>query len=130
MKLNLKVMLIIAAVYHILNGLLGLLAPPELMGVKIDASTPMFLVMTMRFWGVASLALGLVAWLIRNAEASKTRDAMVLAMTFFFVLETPVSVYAYFVDPASPHLIFALVEGLIAVGFIFVGRASLSKNAV
>jgi hypothetical protein len=65
MKLNLKVMLIIAAIYHILNGLLGLLVPPQVMGVAINASTPMFLVMTMRFWGVASLALGLIAWLVR-----------------------------------------------------------------
>jgi hypothetical protein len=127
MKLNLKVMLIIAAIYHIGNGLLGLLLPP--MGVTIDASTPMFLVMTMKFWGVASLALGVIAWLVRNAEPSKTRDAVVLGMTFFFVLEAPVSAYGYFVDPGSPHLAFALLEGLIAVGFIIVGRSSMSKNA-
>ena len=129
MKLNLKVMLIIAAIYHIMNGLLGLLAPLEWMGITINASIPMYLVMTMRFWGVASLPLGLIAWLIRNAEASKTRDAVVLAMTFFFVLEAPVSLYGYFVDPGSPHLAFAILEALIAVGFIIVGRSSMSKNA-
>src|SRR3990172_2213664 len=129
MKLNLKVMLIIAAVYHILNGLLGLLAPVSMFGVTMDASTPMFLVMTMRFWGVASLPLGLIAWLIRNAEASKTRDAVVLGLTFFFVLETPVSLYGYFVDPGSPHLIFAVLEALIAVGFFIAGRSSMSTNA-
>ena len=127
MKLNIKVMLIIAAVYHFLNGLLGLLVPPQLMGVAANA--PGFLVMTMRFWGVASLALGLIAWLVRNAEASKTRDALILGMAFFFVLEAPVSAYGHFIDPAGPHLIFAVVEALIAVGFIFVGRASMSKNA-
>jgi hypothetical protein len=128
MKLNLKVMLIIAAIYHIMNGLLGLLVPPEAMGVTMNASTPMFLVMTMKFWGVASLPLGIIAWLVRNAEPSKTRDAVVLGMTFFFVLEAPVSLYGYFVDPGSPHLAFALLEGLIAVGFIIASRSSMSKN--
>jgi hypothetical protein len=128
MKLNIKVMFIIAAIYHFLNGLMGLLVPPQAMGVASDA--PGFLIMTMRFWGVASLALGLIAWLVRNAEASKTRDMLVLGMTFFFVLEAPVSAYGYFIDPGSPHLIFAFVEALIAVGFIFAGRASMSKNAV
>jgi hypothetical protein len=49
-------------------------------------------------------------------------------MTFFFILEAPVSVYGYFVDPGSPHLIFAFVEALIAVGFIIVGRSSMSTN--
>ena len=129
MKLNLKLMLIIAAVYHFMNGILGLFAPLSMVGITIDASTPMYLVMTMRFWGVASLPLGLIAWMIRNAEASKTRDAVVLAMTLFFVIEAPVSLYGYFVDPGSPHLIFAILEALIAVGFFIAGRSSMSKNA-
>ena len=51
----------------------------------------MFLVMAMRFWGVASLPLGLITWLIRNTDASKTRDAVVLGFTFFFVVEAPVN---------------------------------------
>ena len=129
MKLNLTVMFIIAAIYHIINGLLGLLVPPEAMGVVINGSTPMFLVMTMKFWGVASLPLGIIAWLVRNAEPSKTRDAVVLGMIFFFVLETPVSLYGFFVDPGSPHLPFALLEALIAVGLIIAGRSSMSKSA-
>ena len=129
MKLNLKVMLIIAAVYWIFGGIFALLGPPALFGVTITAATPMFLVMTLRFWGVAQLPLGLIAWLIRNADASKTRDAVVLAFTFYFVLEAPVSLYGYFVDPGSPHLVFALIEAMIAVGFIIAGRSSMSKNA-
>lgn len=119
-------MLIIAAVYWILNGLLALVAPLAMFGVAADA--PPFLVMAMRFWGVASLPLGLIAWLIRNAEASKTRDAVVLGFTFFFILQAPVSLYGYFVDPGSPHVVFAVIEALIAVGFIIAGRASMSTN--
>ena len=128
MKINLKVMLIIAAIYWIFNGL-GAFGPLSLLGVTLDASTPMFLVMAVRFWGVANLALGFTAWLVRNAEASKTRDAVVLGFTFFFVLQAPVSLYGYFVDPGSPHLIFAVIEALIAVGLFIAGRSSMAKNA-
>ena len=129
MKINLKVMFIIGAIYWFLNGIGALVGPVSMFGVTLDASTPMFLVMAMRFWGVANLALGLLAWLVRNADASKSRDAIVLAFTFFFVLQAPVSVYAYFVDPGSPHLVFAAVEALIAVGFFLAGRASMAKKA-
>ena len=129
MKLSLKVMLIIAAVYWILNGLLGLLAPLSIVGVAVNASTPMFLVMAMRFWGVASLPLGLIAWLIRDAGGSKTRDAVILGFTFFFVLQAPVSLYAHFVDPVGPHVPFAVIEALIAVGFLMARRSSTSTNA-
>lgn len=127
MKLNLKVMFIIAAIYHIMNVFVGLL-PPGWMGFTFPASTSPYLLMALKFWGVASLPLGIIAWLVRNAEPSKTRDAVVLGMTVFFVVEAPVSAYGYFIDPGSPHLLFALIEGLIAVGFIIAGRASMSKN--
>ena len=129
MKLNLKVMLIIAAIYWILNGLLGLLAPVSMFGIELNASTQMFLVMAMKFWGVASLALGVIAWLVRNAEPSKTRDAVVLGSIFYFALEAPVSFYGYFVDPASPHVVFAVIEALIAVGLFLAYRSRQAATA-
>ncbi len=128
MKLNLKVMFIIAAIYHIGNFFVGLV-PSEWMGMVFPASTPMYLIMTKIFWGVASLPLAIISWLVRNAEPSKTRDAVVLGMTVFFVVQAPVSAYGYFVDPASPHLFFALLEALLAVGFLIAGRSSMSKSA-
>ncbi|MDE3089384.1 MAG: hypothetical protein KGJ80_08360 [Chloroflexota bacterium] len=126
--MKLSVMLIIAAIYWIINGLLGLLAPVSMFGVTTNASTPMFLVMTMKFWGVASLALGVIAWLVRNAEPSKTRDALVLGSIFYFALEAPVSLYGYTIDPASPHVPFAVIEALIAVGLFLAYRSSRATN--
>lgn len=128
MKLN--VMLVIAAIYWILNGLLGLLAPVSMFGITTSASTPLFLVMTMKFWGVASLALGIIAWEVRNAEPSKTRDAVFLGSIFYFVLEAPVSLYGYWVDPGSPHVAFAVIEALIAVGLFLTYRSSRVTTAI
>ena len=127
MKLN--VMLIIAAIYWIINGLLGLLAPVSMFGIELNGATPMFLVMAMKFWGVASLALGVIAWLVRNAESSKTRDAVVLGSIFYFALEAPVSLYGYFIDPGSPHVPFAVVEALIAVGLFLAYRSRQAATA-
>jgi hypothetical protein len=107
MKLNLKVMLIIAAIYHIGNFVVGVI-PSAWMGMVFPASTPMYLVVTKIFWGVASLPLAIIAWWVRNAEPSKTRDAVVLGMTIFFTVQAPVSAYGFLVDPASPHLLFAI----------------------
>jgi hypothetical protein len=126
-KLTLKIMLIIAAVYWIGNGLMALVVPAESIGGKADDSK--FLVMTMKFWGVASLPLGLIAWLIRDAEPSKTRDSVVLAFTFFFILEALVSWYGATIDPASPHVAFGALEALIGVGFIYVGRSSMARSS-
>jgi hypothetical protein len=124
MKIKLNVMLIIAAIYWIFNGLLGLLAPVSMFGVVLNTSTPMFLVMALRFWGVASLPLGLIAWLIRKAEPSKTRDSVVVGFIFFFVLEAPVSLYGHFVDPAGDHVMFAVIEALIAIGLFLAYRSN------
>ncbi|MBI4790665.1 MAG: hypothetical protein HY782_26855 [Chloroflexi bacterium] len=126
MKLN--IMLIIAAIYWILNGLLGLLAPVSMFGIEMNAATPTFFVMAVKFWGVASLALGVIAWLVRNAEPSKTRDAVVLGSIFYFALEAPVSFYGYFIDPGSPHVPFAIIEGLIAVGLFLAYRSRVVAN--
>ena len=127
--MKLKVMFIITAIYGLYVGLVGLLSPLGFMGIAIG-STPMFLVMTMKFWGVAGLALGVIAWLVRNAEASKTRDAVVLGLTFYFILQALVSLYGQFVDPSplSMHWLFAMIEALIAVGLFMAYRSSRATN--
>ena len=85
-------------------------------------STPMFLVKAMRFWDVANLALDLIAWLVRNADASKARNAAVLGFLFFFALQAPVSLYGFFVNPVSTHIVFAVIAGLIAFSFFIARR--------
>ncbi|HUE98067.1 MAG TPA: hypothetical protein VMN99_02365, partial [Anaerolineales bacterium] len=72
MKLN--VMFTIAAVFLIIIGLASLLAPGAMTTMGgLPASSGLF--MLVRFMGVAELGLGLIAWLVRNADASKARDA-------------------------------------------------------
>ena len=128
MKLN--VMFIIAAVYGIALGLFELLAPAAASAGTLTDSSPGMLFMIVRFWGVSYLGLGLIAWLVRNADASKARDAVTLGFTLFFAIHALTSLYGQFTDASmSTHWIMAIVQGLIAVGIFMAGKASMSASA-
>lgn len=86
MKLN--VMFAIAAIVLILVGILAFFAPPTLSGTTDVAAA-----FSGKLGGVSWLSLGVMAWLVRNAEASKTRDSVVLSYTLLFALLAVVSVY-------------------------------------
>jgi hypothetical protein len=129
MKLN--VMFIIATVVLILVSLLSLLVPlaPGAFGV-VDAAQYFSILVG----AVAWLSLAVIAWLVRNAEASKTRDAIVLGYTLLFGLWAVVSLIGQFGQFAAlpahgASWVIALVQALIAVGFFMAGRSSMSKSA-
>jgi hypothetical protein len=128
MKLN--VMFTIAAIFLVLSSLLTLLAPlaPAMFGV-VDAAQ-YFAFMT----GAAGwLSLGVIAWFVRNADASKTRDTLVMGYTLLFGLWAVASLIGQFGQfgalPAhSASWVVALVQALIAVGFFVAGRSTMSKS--
>ncbi len=125
MKLN--VMFTIAAVYGITLGLFELLAPATASAGALTEGMPGMLFMIVRFWGVAYFGLGLIAWLVRNAEPSKARDGVMLGLTVFFALHALTSLYGQFTDTSvSTHWIMAIVQGLIAVGLFVANRNNQS----
>ena len=125
MKLN--VMFTIAAILLILFGILSLFIPPAALG-----TTDAVAAFESKITGVIMLALGVMAWLVRNAEASKTRDSIVLGYTLLFALWMCVSIYGIFLVDMPSHNISwipALIQALIAVGFFMAGKASMSTSA-
>ena len=127
MKLN--VMFIIAAILLILVGIasiLGAVVAPAALGALNDTAT-----FNAILAGVAWLSLGLIAWLVRNAEASKTRDSLALGYTFLFALWAVVSIYGTFLDMPASNISWvpALIQALMAIGFFVAGRSSMSKSA-
>ena len=124
--MKLKLIFTIAAVYGVAVGLGALLFPDQLSPVDLtDAGS-----MTVRFVGVANLGLGLIAWLVRNTDASKTRDGVTLGFTVFFALAALTSLYGAFTDDStSGHWYAASLQALIAVGFFMAGRASMAATA-
>jgi hypothetical protein len=128
MKLN--VMFTIAAVYGFLIGLPALLLTRAMAAAGGMADASSGVLMTMRFVGVEALGIGLIAWLVRNADASKARDGVTLGITIYFALHALTSLYGQFTDTStSLHWVMATVQALLAVGFFMAGRASMSTSA-
>ncbi len=124
MKLN--VMFTIAAILLVFMSVMAFFTPPALAGTTDVAKT-----FDTKISGVLLLSLGIIAWLVRNAEASKTRDSLVLGYTILFVLWAVVSVYGSFLDMpyAKISWIIGLIQALVSVGFFMAGKASMSKSA-
>ena len=126
--MRLNVMFIIAAVYLLLVAVAAFLAPlaPAMMG-EIDAQTHFNLMIAAVSW----LSLAVIAWLVRNAEASKTRNTVVLGYTLLFALWAVVSLYGQLAIPALAERaswVQALIQGLIAVGFFVSSRSSRTQS--
>lgn len=128
MKLN--VVFSVAAVLLIVLGLASLIAPAAMVATTSSegAASTGFL-MTVRFAGVEMLGLGLIAWLVRNADASKARDGVTLGFTIYFALHALTSLYGQFTDTTtSVHWVAATIQALLAIGFFMAGRASMSTS--
>ncbi len=129
MKLN--IVFTIAAILMIVLGLAQLLVPAAMLAATAGGATASSgFLMTIRFTGVEMLGLGLIAWLVRNAEASKARDGVTLGFTIYFALHALTSLYGQFTDMStSMHWVAATIQALFAVGFFVAGRASMSTSA-
>jgi hypothetical protein len=122
--MKLSVMFTIAAVLLVLVGLVSIFGSSAMLGTA-DVTAAF----EGKLGGVAWLSLGVMAWLVRNAEASKTRDSVVLGYTLLFGLWTLVSIYGSFLVDMPSHNISwvpALIQALLTIGFFMAGRSSMA----
>jgi len=125
---KLSTMFIVAAVYGFIVGLSAFLLPQQ-MAQSGGVATSSGVLMLVRFMGVANIGLGLIAWLVRKADASTTRDGVAMGFTVFFALHALTSLYGQFTDTSlTGHWVMATVQGLIAIGFFLAGRAGMSSK--
>ena len=125
--MKLSIMFVITSVVLILLGIVSFFAPPSLIGTSIQAS------FSAKILGVFYFSLGVMAWLIRNAEPSKTRNSVVFGYTLLFALWAAVSVYGSFLNEMPTHNISwvpALIQALMAIGFIVASRSGKQRSAV
>ena len=127
--MKLSTMFLIGAIYLILVSVLSFFAPalPALVG-DVDAGQAF----VAKISAVQGISLAVIAWLVRNAGASKTRDAVVLGFTILFALWAAISLYGQFALPAPQNQgswVQAVIQGLIAAGFFMAGKASMSSSS-
>lgn len=127
MKLN-NMMSIYAAITAIFGAIL-FLAPAVLIsmyGANLDAQAEVLY----RFIGGIFIGLAAMTWLGREADASKSRDSMVLGLTVINAISAIVAIMAAFYGVYnSLAWMQAVLYALFAVGFYMVGKASMSRTA-
>ena len=128
MKLN--VVFTVTAILMVILGLAQLFTPATMAAAsQMDTSPSSGFLMTVRFVGVEMLGLGLIAWFVRNTEASKARDGVTLGFTIYFALHALTSLYGQFTDTSTTlHWVAATIQGLLAIGFFVAGRNAMSKS--
>ena len=125
--MRLNILFVISAIYLALVGLGFLFAPTALMFGTVGPEASAALIANLR--GPASLfiATALLNWLARNAEVSKTRDAIVLANIVGFALAGVLDVIAVIGTGApSIELVPAIINFVLVVAFFWLGRANMS----
>ena len=87
------------------------------------------MLVTERLLGAAFIGLDLIAWLVRNADASKVHDGGTIGFTIFFALFTLTAFYVQFTETSgSPYWVDITVNALFAIGFFVAGKASMSES--
>ena len=126
MKLN--VLLTISAVYLALVGLGFLFAPTAIMFGTVEAGASAALIANLRGPASTFIAIAVMNWVARNAEASTARNAIVLANTVGFGLAGILDVLAVVSGAPAIELIPAIINLLIAAAFFWIGRANMSAK--
>ena len=123
-----NIVLTASAVYLALVGLGFIFAPDAMLFGGMGAAT-VTVVAALRGFGATLFGIGILNWVARNADASKARDAIFLGNTIGFVLTTITIVLGQVGGAPPPGWVFAVINGLFAVAFFVVGKASMSTGA-
>lgn len=126
MKLN--TMMSIYGITTAIFGALLLLAPAVLIsmyGASLDAQAEVLY----RFIGGTFIGLAAMAWLSREADASKSRDSMVLGLTIINAISAIVAIMGALYGVYNVLVwMQVILYGVFAVGFFLVGKASMSSS--
>ena len=127
--MKLKTLFIISAAVLALLGL-GLIFFLEPLMLARTGSVPNILTAHVaRQFGTAILAISVISWLSRNSGNSSARNAVVIGLTVLFVLLPIETVFAIARGSESQEgYLLVVIFGLLAVGFILIGKPSFSRR--
>jgi hypothetical protein len=124
--MKLGMLLRIAAIYMAIVGL-GLILVPRQFGVGALPPDPSVeLLAFLRLWGSPLLGIAVLDWMSRNAEPSRSRDAIILGNTVGFAAIAAVDIWGTFGGGRPVTKVFAVVHLLFALAFVWIGRKNRS----
>lgn len=126
--MKLKVVFIISAVYMALIGIGHLFAPVTMSAGVIPADASAGIVAFLRHYSALFIAIAVMNWMVRNAEPSPARNAIVLANIILFVLSAILDVAAVISGAGMTGLVPASMNLVVAALFIWATRANISVS--
>ena len=128
MKVSLLLML--AAIYGIVFGLLLLVVPDVILaGVFGAAAPPAALVGNIRGYGGVLIGVAVINWFARNSEPSQARDAIMLGMFVGFLALTLTGILRVLGGaPTLGGIVTFVINALLAIAFGIVGKANMSTQ--
>jgi len=123
--IKLKILFIISAVYMALLGLGFVFAPLQIgfNAVPVDASAA--LIAYLRVFGSTFIAIGVLNWMTRNAEASTARNAILYGNIAGFGLAALLDLWGWLSGGRKLAGVFAIIHLLFTVAFILAARMFL-----
>jgi len=124
MKLN--VMLIISAIYMTLIGVGYLLSPEAMSAGAVPVGSALALIAFLRHHAALFIAIGVMNWVARNAEASTARDAILLANIIIYGLGAILDVLAVLSGAPTAGLVPATINLVMTIAFFSAWHKSRS----
>ena len=122
-----KLLFTLAAIYMGLIGLTILISPAVVMG--LDTGTSAHLIAQVRVQASLYLGIAVLNGFARNAEASKSRDAIFLGNSVVFGLMAILFGLLMFTGEPVTGWVIVVIDLLFAVAFFVIGRANMSTRA-
>ena len=128
--MKLKIVLMASSIYLGLIGL-GVLFAPRYFGVgAVPPDAPPALIAFLRIFAGPCLGIAVLNWMVRGAEPSPARSAIVVANIVGFGCVTAVDVWGVFSGDARQLARWFLVAHLLfTLAFVVTRRASLRETA-
>jgi hypothetical protein len=124
--MTLRLVLTISAIYLAVVGLALLIAPLQFGVGAVPPDSPPELIALLRLLSGPFLGIAVLNWLARNAEASRTRDAIILANIVGFGVVAANDVWGVFSGEAREAAkAFLVVHLVFTLAFVAAGRAGL-----
>lgn len=119
--MKLKTLLIMASAYLLIAGL-GFTLVPKIFGTgAVPADPSPALITYLRVFGSPLLGIAVLDWMVRNEQASKARNAIILGNIVGFSLIAAQDVWGVFHDARPATHIFVVIHLFFALAFILVG---------
>lgn len=121
--MKLKVALVVAAIYMTLVGIGHLISPIAMSAGVISADASLGLVAFVRHYAALFIAIAVLDWMARDVEASKARDAIVVANLVAFASAAVLDIVAVVSGAGLSGLVPAGINLAIAIMFVVASRA-------